>query len=183
MRNIKNEMENNMSFGHELRKVRKERNMTQLALASCVGVDQSRISAYESGEDVPGDIVSNLSRILNSPRLSVAYAAEKRVDVINIPTLVNVNEDVINVLDVVMEEAEEVLTAGKMLKKLIRNKKSKEDFTDMEMEKVLQYEEQIADLIPCLRLHFIRMAEVFDLDIKRVEQRMVMKLKRLNLLN
>lgn len=172
-----------MSFGHELKRVRKEHNMTQLALARCVGVDQSRISAYEAGEEVPGDIVSNLAKVLNSPRLSVAYAADKRVDVINIPTLVNANEDVVNVLDVVMEEAEEVLEAGKKLKKLIRNKRSKEDFTEIEMEKVFMYEEQIADLIPCIRLHFVRMAEVFDLDISRVEQRMIMKLKRLNLLN
>ena len=172
-----------MSFAHELKKVRKSQNMTQLVLASRIGIDQSRISAYESGEEVPGDLVASMAKVLNSPRLSVAYAADKRIDVINIPSLTNVNEDVVNVLDVVMEEAEELILAGKKLKKLIRNKKCRADFTEIEMDSILTYEEQIADMIPCIKLHFVRMAEVFDLDISRVEQKMIMKLKRLKLLN
>lgn len=167
-----------MCFATKLREVRKERKMTQRTLANEVGVDQTRISAYESGEEVPSDIAINIIRVLNSPRLSLALSATKRSEVINIPILNNVNEEVVNVLDVVIEEADELITAGNKLKKIIRNKKSKEDFEDHEIEEVLKLEEQVADLIPCLRLHFVTMAETFDLDIDRLEKRMVMKYKR-----
>ena len=172
-----------MCYANMLKQVRKEREMSQKVLAIKVGIDQSRISAYESGEYIPNDIASNIARVLNSPRLRLAYSVETRSEVVNIPQLTNVNDDVVNVLDVVVEEAEEVVCAGTKLKKMIRNKKSRGDFTDIEMEEILKLEEQIADLIPCLRLHFVRMAEVFDLDIERLEKRMIMKLKRKKLLN
>lgn len=172
-----------MCFGNMLKQVRTDNDMTQKVLANIVGVDQSRISAYENGEDIPNDIAINIIKALNSPRLTMALSSTRRGEVINIPSLTNVNEDVVNVLDVILEEAEEVLVAGKSLKKLIRNKKSRLDFTDIEMEKVMELEEQIADLLPCIRLHFVKMAEQFGLDIERVEKRMIMKLKRKKLLN
>lgn len=172
-----------MNFAHMLKKVRTESQMTQKGLALEVGVDQSRISAYENGEEIPNDVALNIISVLNSPRLSLAFSIERRSEVVNIPTPDNVNDDVVNVLDVVMEEAEEVLVAGKLLKKIIRNKKCRADFTDQEMDQVLELEEQIADLIPCIRLHFVRMAEAFDLDIKRLEQRMYLKFKRKHLID
>lgn len=172
-----------MCFGNMLKQVRNDNNMTQKTLAHMVGVDQSRISAYESGEIVPNDIAINIIKVLNSPRLTMALSSERKSEVVNIPSLNNVNENVVNVLDVVMEEAEEVLIAGKALKKIIRNKKNKEDFTNLEMEQVMILEEQIADLLPCVRLHFVTMAEVFGLDIGRIEKRMINKLKRKKLIN
>lgn len=172
-----------MNFAHMLKKVRVENNVTQKYLALEVGVDQSRISAYENGEEIPNDVALNIIKVLNSPRLSLAYSGLRKSEVVNVPMPNNVNDDVVNVLDVVMEEAEEVLEAGKLLKKIIRNKKCREDFTDLEMERVLELEEQIADLIPCIKMHFVRMAEAFDLDIRRLEKRMYSKMKRKNLIN
>jgi len=172
-----------MSFAHILKETRKNCDMTQKSLALEVGIDQSRISAYERGEEIPNDIALNIIRVLNSPRLSLAFSDKRKSEVINIPVPTNVNDDAVNVLDVVIEEAEELILAGRSLKKVIRNKKSKEDFTDFEIEDVLRLEEQIADLIPCLRLHFIRMAETFGLDIARLEKRMINKFKQKNLID
>lgn len=172
-----------MYFAHELKKARRKMSFTQRELGVKVGVDQSRISSYESGEYVPSDIAASISRVLKSPRLRLALSSEVGADIVNIPPLMNVNEDVVNVLDVVIEEAEEVIIAGKRLKKMIRNKSSRLDFTEIEFDEVLELEEQIADLIPCVKLHFIRMVEVFDLDLTRVEKRMKSKLKRKKLIN
>jgi transcriptional regulator with XRE-family HTH domain len=172
-----------MHFAHILKESRKNKKMTQKSLALEVGIDQSRISAYEAGEDIPNDIALNIIRILNSPRLSLAFSELRKSEVINIPVPTNINDDVVNVLDVVMEEAEELIVAGAALKKIIRNKKTPSDFSNIEMDEVLKLEEQIADLIPCLRVHFIRMAECFNLDISRLEKRMIQKFKSKNLLN
>jgi transcriptional regulator with XRE-family HTH domain len=172
-----------MSFAHILKEIRKTKNMTQRSLALEVGIDQSRISAYEAGEEIPNDIALNIIKVLNSPRLSLAFSDLRKSEVINIPTPTNINDDVVNVLDVVIEEAEELIVAGAALKRIIRNKKCEGDFTDIEMDEVLKLEEQIADLIPCLRIHFIRMAECFNLDISRLESRMFYKFKSKNLIN
>ncbi len=171
-----------MCFANKLREVRKEKGFTQKSLAKEVGIDQSRVSAYEAGEDIPNDIIINIIKVLNSPRLTLEYASKMHSEVVNIPTLNNVNEDVVNVLDVVMEEAEEMIAAGRRLKKIIRNKRTRSDFEESELEEVLELEEQIADLIPCLRLHFITMSENFDFDIAKLEKRMEMKLREKNLL-
>lgn len=171
-----------MDFANMLKKIRLERSITQKLLALEVGVDQSRISAYENGEEIPNDVALNIINVLNSPRLSLAFSDLRKSDVVNIPMPSNINDDVVNVLDVVMEEAAEILEAGNSLKKVIRNKKCREDFTDQEMDDVLELEEQIADLIPCIKMHFVRMAEIFDLDISRLEKRMYAKMKRKKLI-
>lgn len=167
-----------MSLPNILRAIRTESGFTQRQLANEVGVDQSRISAYENGEDIPADIAVNISRVLKSPRLKQAISISKKSQVVSVPILNNVNEDPVVILDSLIEEAEEMIEASKKLKKLIRNKKNHIDFTDMELDLVLELEEQIADIIPCTQLHFIRMAECYKIDLDRVESRMLMKLKK-----
>ena len=41
------------STGHNLKKLRKDRKMTQIALMMETGIDQALISKFESGERVP----------------------------------------------------------------------------------------------------------------------------------
>lgn len=167
-----------MSLPNILKEIRKNAGFTQRTLANEVGVDQSRISAYERGEDIPADVAVNISRVLNSPRLKQAISFEKKSQVVCIPLLNNVNEDPVVIIDSLIEEAEELIESAIILKKLIRNKKGPEDIEPFELEKILDLEEQIADIIPCTQLHFIRMAEVFKLDIGRIENKMIMKLKK-----
>jgi len=172
-----------MSFADILRETRVKKSMTQKALAIKVGITQGRISDFEAGAEIPNDIAISIISVLNSPRLSLAFSQLRKSEVINIPIPTNINDDVVNVLDVVMEEAEELIEAGRLLKKIIRNKKSQDDFTAIELDEVFKLEEQIADLIPCMRLHFITMAETFNIDISRIEKRMLLKFKQKNLIN
>lgn len=94
-----------MSFAHILKETRKNNEMTQKTLALEVGIDQSRISAYERGEEIPNDIALNIIRVLYSPRLSLAFNDKRKSEVVNIPVPTNFNDDVVNVLDVVIEES------------------------------------------------------------------------------
>jgi transcriptional regulator with XRE-family HTH domain len=166
-----------MSYGRVLKLERLKKGYTQEALGLLVGIDQSRISAFETGSEIPTDIASRISTLFNSPRLKLAYSIDYGCELISIPYLDCVNEDVATVIDVIIEESEEVVVAGKELKKLIRNKKSADELSAIEIERIFYLEEQIADLIPCLRLHFVLMAEVFDLDISKLERRLLMKFK------
>lgn len=164
---------------HEiLKETRVNAGLTQRQLASKVNVAQCRISAYENGESIPNDIAIEISRALKSPRLRQAISYELRNQIISIPILNNVNDDPIVVLDSLVEEAGELIESSMKLKKLIRNKTSFENLTEVELEKIMSFEEQIADIIPAVQLHFVRMAEIFDLDISRIEKRMLMKLKK-----
>lgn len=167
-----------MSLANILRQIRTEVGFTQRALANEVGVDQSRISAYERGEEIPADVAVNISRVLKSPRLKQAISIEKKSQVVCIPMLNNVNEDPVVIIDSLIEEAEELIESAIKLKKIIRNKKGPDDIEEFELEKIMNFEEQIADILPCTQLHFIRMAEIFKLDIGRLESKMLMKLKR-----
>lgn len=171
-----------MSYGRILKQERKKKGYSQEALGKVVGIDQSRISEFESGHEIPTDIAVKISNTLNSPRLKLAYTIDYGCELISIPYLDNVNEEVGTVIDVIIEESEEVVLAGKELKKLIRNKKSLDQLSPVELERVFYLEEQIADLIPCLRLHFVLMAEVFNLDIEKLEKRLFMKLKKKKLI-
>jgi transcriptional regulator with XRE-family HTH domain len=172
-----------MSYGRILKLERLKKGYTQEALGLLVGIDQSRISAFETGSEIPTDIAAKISTLFNSPRLKLAYSIDYGCELISIPYLDRVNEDVATVIDVIIEESEEVIIAGKELKKIVRNKKSADQLSTAEIERIFYLEEQIADLIPCLRLHFVLMAEVFDLDISKLERRLLTKFKEKRLIS
>ena len=55
-----------VEFGSRLRKLRKERNLTQEQLASLIGVKNSVISFYEVGERLPSpDVLRKLALALH----------------------------------------------------------------------------------------------------------------------
>lgn len=161
-----------------LKQTRLAAGMTQRALANEVNVAQCRISSYENGEDIPIDIAVKISRVLKSPRLRQAISCAEKDQIISIPILNNVNDDPAVILDSLVEEAGEMIESSMKLKKIIRNRNTLDDLTEVELENVMAFEEQIADIIPAVQLHFIRMAEIFGLDISRIEKRMIMKLKK-----
>jgi len=94
------------------------------------------------------------------------------------PFLNNVDDNEVVVLDAVIEEAQELIVNAMALKKIIRNKKSRDDFTLSEWECLVKCEEQIADLFPALKLHFVVMAEKFELDLERISLILKAKFKR-----
>lgn len=155
-----------MRFNELARHIRMNHSpYSQQELAVIVGTTQSNMSKYELGEyPIPDDIAQRMIKELKSLRLKVAYKMEKQASIISMPLLNNVDENPTVLLDVLVEEAKEMIASALVLKKLIRNKKSRDQFTDSEWQQVLKCEEQIADLSPALDLHFVVMHEIFDLD-------------------
>ncbi len=94
-----------VNFGEKIKKLRKEKKLTQKQLADLAGVAVSAISAYESGNRYPSyEVLINLSHIF---RVSTDYllgiSTIKSIDV----TELNDNE-----IEVIMQMVE-VLKANK----------------------------------------------------------------------
>lgn len=67
-----------VEFGERLRKLRKERNLTQRGLASLIGVKNSVISFYEVGDRTPSlEVLIKLSKALHIST-DVLLGLEKR---------------------------------------------------------------------------------------------------------
>jgi len=172
-----------MAFHNQYREGRKASPYSQKELGVLIGTTQSNISKYENGDrPIPDDLVIKTLKILKNPRLKIAYEVEKQSSIINIPLLNNVDENEVVILDVLIEEAEEAIASANELKRLIRNRKSREEFSLSEWDRFMEYEEQIADLFPALKLHFVVMAERFGLDLDRLSMRLNAKYKSKNYL-
>jgi transcriptional regulator with XRE-family HTH domain len=172
-----------MSFPEALRESRIRRNLTQKAIGNIAGVEQSVFSKYENGiRPFPDDVAIKSMRFLKDPRLKIAYEYEKQSNIINMPLLNNVDENAVVVLDVFMEEATEAIESAKKLKKLVRNKKSRNDFSDGEWAQYMDEVEQIADLSPAMKVLFVAMAEQHGLDPDVISLRLKAKCKSKNYL-
>ncbi len=167
-----------MGFVEELRLARGRMGLTQNVLAAKIGVSQSNWSKYESGEiPIPGDVALKVLEVLNDSRLKTVFQYERKLGVLNLPVLTEVDENPYTVLNVVIEEAEELLSNAESLKKMIRNKKEGHGFTEAEWQRIFVYEEQICDVVLAINTHLIRMKEVYGLDLSRLEKRLCMKLE------
>lgn len=167
-----------MSFLTDLRRVRLEQVMTQQMLEVKVGVSQANWSKYENGDiDMPEDVAMKTLMILGDARLKAIYQHEKRIGVFNTPLLTEIDENPYTVLNVVVEESLEMIRSAETLKRLIRNKKRASDFTDAQWAEIMVCEEQICDVMIAVETHLIRMSEVYGLDLKRLELRMLAKFR------
>jgi transcriptional regulator with XRE-family HTH domain len=167
-----------LDFLDALKETRERYDITQTEIARAVGVSKSAWSRYEKREiKMPRDVSENAIKYLGDARLKAIYAYEQKTEYLNAPFLDNVDENPSTVLWALIEEAEELVDSSKKLEKLIRNKSSKEDFSKSEWEDLVEYEMQIADLIPALKLHFVRMNEKFDLDLDLLELKLKNKLR------
>lgn len=167
-----------MRLHEAMKAARERRDYSQQSLAVLIGSTQGNMSKYELGDrTIPDDIALSAIRVLRDPRLLVAYEHEKQSNLINMPLLNNVDENAVVILDVLVEEAEELIASAQALKKLLRNKKSREDFSQSEWQQLVKCEEQIADLSPAMKLHFVVMAEQFDLDLERLSLSLKAKCK------
>ena len=167
-----------MSFIEELKAARHRAGLTQSILAAKVGVSQANWSKYENEEmAIPADVVLNVLSVLDDSRLKMVFAYEHRLGVLNLPILTEVDENPYTVLNVVIEEAEELVSNAESLKKMIRNKKDGHGFSEAEWQRIFVYEEQICDVLLAINTHLIRMNEVYGLDLGRIERRLVMKLE------
>ena len=100
------------SFGERLKKVRKEKGITQLKLAQLSGVAQSSISACELGKSQPSvEITKKLAKVLG---VSVDYLLG-RTDTPNLPSL----EEIMSSFNKKLEEEQKDSILTKLKLKLI----------------------------------------------------------------
>ena len=86
-----------MSFGQQLIKLRKRKNLTQIELADIVGVKQYVISAWENDRTEPN--ISQLSKLGDLFGVSIDYLIDKDVIIATneeqfIRIIENINKDV-----------------------------------------------------------------------------------------
>ena len=86
-----------MSFGSQLIKLRKRKNLTQIELADIVGVKQYVVSAWENDRTEPN--ISQLSKLGDLFGVSIDYLIDKPVVITMdneqfIKTIENINKDV-----------------------------------------------------------------------------------------
>ena len=166
------------SFEEKVKETRIAKGMTQQELALVNNVTQATWSKYESGDiPFPEDVAINTIMYLKDAKLREYYSYYKKTSVLNLPPLNNVDDNNLTVISCLIEEAGELIAAAEKLRKVIKNKTSADDLTDAEWEKIWWCEEQIADILPAVNLHFVRMNQVFNFDIGRLELKMKMKLK------
>lgn len=166
-----------MKFGELLKDIRAKPGLSQKDMARMVGVTQATWSMYESGKlRIPDDILSSLTAKLKDPRLTAYFVFDRKRELFNSPMLDNVDDNPIVVLDCMIEEAAELIESASMLKKLLRNKE-REDLTEKEVESMIFGEEQIVDLLPCIKLNLVRMNEIYGLDLQALEEKVNLKYK------
>ena len=166
-----------MSFLSELLIQRKRVGMSQAELARRIGVTQSTISDYESGRDVPPENAFRMARVLESDRLLAEYCYEYKSGFFNVPVLNAVDDHNIVGMDVLIEEAGELISNIEKLRKLVINKRDRRQLTKAEWQELLEHEEQIVDILPAIQMHLIEMAEIFGLDLRELERRLALKMK------
>ncbi|WP_207736291.1 hypothetical protein [Fusibacter ferrireducens] len=67
--------------------------------------------------------------------------------------------------------------SAKAIKKMTRNKRACQYLSVSEQDDFFYHQLQIADLHMALSFNFLKAAEVFDLDLTRVQKELVMKYK------
>lgn len=163
----------------KLIKLSRERaGMSQEQLAYTVGITQATWSKYENGKvAMPDDIARRAIKVLRDPKLKLQCSFIQGTGLVNTPLLNNIDENIITGLVCLIEEAKEAIESSERLVKKLRNRQGKKDICKDEWEEVLSCEEQIVDLYPALNMHFVRMTEVYGLDIEEMERRASRKLR------
>ncbi|KNF08529.1 putative transcription factor [Gottschalkia purinilytica] len=167
-----------MCFATLVKEVREDLGLSQEDIALNIGVSQPMYSKYENCKaPIPDDIALEIAKKLKSPRLMAEYFFQNKSEFFNVPVLNNVDDNAIVVLDSLIEESTELIKYSQELKKILKNKKDRTELTVLDWETVMKCEEQIADIFPALKLHFIKMAEEFELDLSKLEKKIYQKLK------
>ncbi len=160
-----------------LKKTREEHGFSQTDMALNVGVTQSTWSKYENGKvHIPHDIANSAIKTLRSKRIKAVYAYEMKNEFFNVPLLNNVDDNPIVVIDSLIEESTELIESCHHLKKIIKNRISREELTPKQLKQFENCQEQIADIYPALKLHFLNMYEHFNLDMDLLEKKVYQKL-------
>ena len=163
-----------------IKEARVRHDISQDVLACRLNISQSVISDVENGKKILSqDLALRLPEVLNGDALvKAAIAYETKSEFFSVPVLRNVDDNPKNVLDVLVSEAAEAISSAQDIKSLLKNKRPGKPLDDVTMAELIPLEEQIGDLFAALKMHLITMNVNYGLDIKVVEARVNVKLRK-----
>ena len=168
-----------MNFQTKLKESRIRKGFSQSRVADQLGVSQSNYSKYERGDtELPSDLLEHIVIVMEEPVLRREYAVERKLTLFNLPLLDNIDDSFSTVIDALIEELGEAREHACIVKKLARNKRCREDFSDKEWQQFFISQLQVADLMMALDLNFIKANERFRLDLNLVEKELMMKYRK-----
>lgn len=150
---------------------------TYSQMAKLAGVSPSTMCRYALGSrEVSEDIVVNLANNGGFDELKLAYLSEKKLDIINVPVMNNIDDNIQTMIFRIVEK--EVVEAVEAFKKISRLTMNKKTLTKDEMNLLYEHVEQIVDLIPGIKTFLIRLKQVYGLDLQRVDNMECEKFKQ-----
>ncbi|MCT4663368.1 MAG: helix-turn-helix transcriptional regulator [Tissierellales bacterium] len=168
-----------MRFYELLREIREEENIRQEDLAINIGYTQSAISKFESGvAPLPVEVGLLIVNYINNPRLTHAYTNELNLGLLNVEFLNNIDTNLLVVLECLIEEGSEMITAIQTLKKLFKNKRNREDISDEDWIAIAEEIKQIADVKVCMDVFLVVVSEKFGLNLRSLSREMNFKMKQ-----
>jgi hypothetical protein len=137
-------------------------------IAEWAGVSESAASRYGIGDrNIPEDVIVNIARNGGLDELKIAYRAEKRLGLINVPLMNNIDDNIqCMILRIMTEEIPEAVEALKRISSLTMNKK---ELNMNEIEVLYKQMEQVADLIPGIETFFIRLKQIFNISLEKID--------------
>lgn len=161
-----------------IKNIQKSNGVSCKELASIGGVSPCAISRYGLGDrQIPEDVVVNLANG-GYDELKLAYLAEKKLDIVNVPNMNNIDDNIQTmILRLAGEEIPEAVQALNNISKLTMNKKF---LLAQEMDQLYKEVEQVVDLIPGIKTFLIRLKQMYSIDLQRIDQAECEKFKQRN---
>ncbi|MFL0197800.1 helix-turn-helix domain-containing protein [Clostridium sp. WILCCON 0269] len=151
-----------------LKRIQKENKLTCKQVAKMAGVSESAVVRYGLGDrNIPEDVITNLAKFSDFEELKMAYKAEKKLGIINIPLMNGIDDNIqCMILKMIQEEIPEAVEAFKEISSLTMNKKF---LGESETEELYKHMEQVADLIPPIETFLIRLKKIFGVSLDRLD--------------
>ncbi|PKL00042.1 MAG: hypothetical protein CVV56_07970 [Tenericutes bacterium HGW-Tenericutes-1] len=165
-----------------IKEARESNKLTQDQMAYKFGVSRSTYSAYErKTRPIPDDLVLKIADEFNDQQIIAEFSYEKGTEFFNVPVLDNVDKYPQVVMDILIEEASEMIKALLQIKNIIKNKTRADQIGKDVFERLMEQEEQVGDVYTALKMHFITMQK-YGVNVKDVERRCVIKLRNKGLI-
>lgn len=160
-----------MCFATLIKEEIKNKEIPQEQLGQVVGVSQTMVSKYlNKKQRIPEDVATGFIQYLNNPKLLAEFSEEYGQTFFSVPVLDLVDEHPMTIMEVLIEEASEMIRAVQKMKKLLKNKKVKDELKEEEFKELFDLEMQVVDMYPALQHHLISMAP-YGITITDLEQR------------
>jgi len=165
-----------MPVAERLKEHRERENLTQTQMANLINVSRSTYGAYERGtRTIPDDVIAKAVNEFENPEILAEFAYDRGTEFFNVPVLDNVDKHPLVVIDVLIEEASEMIKALMQIRRAIKNKHSADQIKKEDFKVLMEHEEQVGDVYAALKMHFVTMSK-FGVNVKDVERMCIRKL-------